>query len=119
MSAAYERREPILFYFYEPHVLVTRLDLTLVELPTYSDACYDKIDSGGVDCAYPGDELLKILSADLAEKSPDAHQFLKNFNYTTADQTTMLGYLDQDMSVAESAQKWIDDNESVWSTWIP
>ncbi|MCP5094410.1 MAG: glycine/betaine ABC transporter substrate-binding protein [Chloroflexi bacterium] len=119
VSAAYEREEPILFYFYEPHVLFTRLDLTMVELPEYSDDCYAQIDAGGVDCAYPGDELMKILSADLAEKSPDAHQFLKNFNYTTADQTIMLGYLDQDMTVQEAAQKWIDDNESVWSAWLP
>ncbi len=119
VSAAYERKEPVLFYFYEPHVLFTRLDLTMVELPEYTDACYDKIDAGGVDCAYPGDELMKILSAQLAEKSPEAHQFLKNFNYTTADQTVMLGYLDQDMTVQEAAQKWIDDNESVWKAWIP
>ena len=119
VSSAYERKEPVLFYFYEPHVLFTRYDLTMVELPEYSDACYDKIDTGGVDCAYPGDALMKILSAQLAEKSPDAHQFLKNFNYTTADQTKMLGYLDQDMTVKEAAQKWIDDNESVWKAWIP
>jgi len=119
VSASYQRQDPILFYFYEPHVLFTQLDLTMVELPEYSDACYDNIDAGGVDCAYPGDQLMKILSADLAEKSPEAYQFLKNFNYTTADQTTMLGYMDQDMTVAESAQKWIDENESVWSAWIP
>jgi glycine betaine/proline transport system substrate-binding protein len=119
VTAAYERQDPILFYFYEPHVLFTRMDLTMVELPEYSDDCYAKIDAGGVDCAYPGDQLMKILSAQLAEKSPDAHQFLKNFNYATADQTTMLGYLDQGMTVEESAQKWIDDNESVWSPWIP
>lgn len=119
VSAAYERKEPILFYFYEPHVIFTRLDLTMVELPEYSDECYAKIDSGGVDCAYPGDQLMKILSAKLAEKAPDVRQFLKNFNYTTADQTTMLGYLDQGMTVEESTQKWIDDNESVWRAWIP
>jgi glycine betaine/proline transport system substrate-binding protein len=119
VSATYERQDPILFYFYEPHVLFTQLDLTQVELPEYSDACYDKIDAGGVDCAYPGDQLMKILSADLSEKSPEAYQFLKNFNYATADQTTMLGYMDQDMTVEEAAQKWIDENESVWKAWIP
>ena len=117
--AAYEREDPILFYFYEPHVLFTQIDLTEVELPAYSDDCYAKIDDGGVDCAYPGDELMKIVSAKLEEKAPDVRQFIKNFNYNTADQTTMLGYLDQDMSVKEAAQKWIDNNESVWKTWIP
>lgn len=119
VTASYERQEPVLFYFYEPHVLFTRLDLTRVELPPYSDECYATIPDGGVDCAYPGDELTKIFSADLAEKAPDAYQFLKNFNYTTADQTTLLGYLDQGMSVAEAAQQWIDENESVWQAWLP
>ncbi len=119
VTASYERKEPILFYFYEPHVLFTRIDLTQVELPPYSEECYAKADAGGVDCAYPGDVLMKIISAKLEEKSPEARTFLKNFNYTTADQTTMLGYLDQDMDVKESAQKWIDDNESVWKAWLP
>lgn len=119
VTASYERQEPVLFYFYEPHVLFTRLDLTMVELPPYSEECYAKIDSGGVDCAYPGDELTKILSAMLAEKAPDVRTFLQNFNYTTADQITMLGYLDQGMTVEEAAQQWIDENESVWQAWLP
>lgn len=119
VTAKIERNEPVLFYFYEPHVVFAQYDLTRVELPPYSDECYAQIERGGVDCAYPGDELMKIISPALAEEAPEAYTLLKNFNYTTADQTEMLGYLDEGMSIEEAAQAWIDAHADVWQSWLP
>lgn len=86
LSAAYSRQAPILFYFWTPHSVHAQFDLTQVELPAYSEACYAKSDSGGVDCAYPSDDLFKIFWAGLQDYAPDVYTFLKNFNYTTMDQ---------------------------------
>lgn len=120
LDSAYNREEPILFYFWIPHSVHARFDLVQVELPAYSDECYAKADSGGVDCAYPSDELFKILSASLKDEAPDAHQFLTNFNYTTADQIQMIAAVELDgKSPEEAAQAWIDENEETWRAWLP
>jgi ABC-type proline/glycine betaine transport system substrate-binding protein len=31
----------------------------------------------------------------------------------------MLAQLDEGMSVEETAQAWVDANESVWQAWLP
>ncbi len=119
VSSAYERQEPVLFYFYSPHAIFNRFDLTQVELPPYSDDCYAGAESGGVACAYPQDQLMKILSPELSEKAPDVYTLLKNMNYGSDAQIAMLGSLDEGMTVEEAAQAWVDENESVWQGWLP
>ena len=119
VAAAYERQDPVLFYFYTPHAIFSQFDLTQVELPAYSDECYATIDAGGVDCSYPDDVLLKIFSTELQDKAEDVYTLLKNFNYTNEDQIEMLGMLEEGKTVAEAAQAWVDAHEDVWSTWLP
>ena len=119
VAAAYERQEPVLFYFYTPHAIFSQFDLTQVELPPYSDECYAKIDAGGVDCSYPDDVLLKIFSTELQGKAEDAYTLLKNFNYTNEDQIEMLGMLEEGKTVPEAAQAWVDAHEDTWSAWLP
>ncbi len=117
VASAYSREEPVLFYFYAPHALFSAYDLTQVELPAYSDDCY--ADAAAIDCAYPADELMKILSGGLAEKDSAVHSFLKNFNYGSDAQIAMLGDMDGGASVDEAAQNWVDANEDVWRAWLP
>jgi glycine betaine/proline transport system substrate-binding protein len=117
VSSAYSRQEPVLFYFYSPHAIFQEFDLTQVELPAYSDECY--ADPAMVDCAYPKDELLKIFSANLAEKDADVHTFLSNMNYGSDAQIEMLAMVNEGMTVEEAAQAWVDAHEDVWRAWLP
>ena len=69
---------------------------------------------------YPPDNLFKIVWAGLEDGAPAAWEFLHNFNYSTADQVSMLGAIDNDgKSVEEAAADWIAANEATWSAWIP
>ncbi len=117
VTSAYNRQEPVLFYFYSPHAIFQEYDLTQVELPAYSDECY--ADEAAIDCAYPKDELLKIFNADLADKDADVHAFLSNMNYGSDAQIEMLAMLNEGMSVEEAAQAWVDAHEDVWRSWLP
>lgn len=120
LDAAYSRNDPILFYFWTPHSIHAKYDLTEVTLPPYSDECYAKIESNGVDCDYPADELFKIFWVELKEKAPDAYQMLKNMNYTTRDQIEMIADIELNgKTPEEAAQAWVDANEDVWKSWIP
>ena len=122
LSSAYAREEPIVFYFYTPHSVFAEYDLTAVELPEYTDECYEGVaegDSSGVACDYPADELFKIVASDLEERAPEAYNLLRNFNYTAEDQIGMIAAVDLDgLSFEEAAQAWIDDNEDTWMTWL-
>jgi glycine betaine/proline transport system substrate-binding protein len=120
LDAAYSREDPVLFYFWTPHSIFAKYDLVQVELPPYSDECYAKAESGGVDCAYPSDDLFKIFWSGLKDYAPDAYTFLKNFNYTTQDQIQMIAAVElEDKSPEEAARAWIDANEATWKAWLP
>jgi glycine betaine/proline transport system substrate-binding protein len=120
LDAAYGRKAPILFYFWTPHSVHAKYDLTEVKLPDYTPECYAKAAAGGIACDYPEDVLFKIFWPSLKEKAPDAYQLLKNMNYTTQDQIGMMAAVDLNKKTPEEAAKaWIDANEKVWSAWLP
>ncbi|NOZ50821.1 MAG: ABC transporter substrate-binding protein [Chloroflexi bacterium] len=120
LDAAYSRQDPILFYFWTPHSIFAKYDLAEVELPAYSEECYAKAASGGVDCGYPPDALFKIFWSGLNTYAPDAYTLLKNMNYSTQDQIEMIAAVElNDKTPDEAAQAWIDANEATWKAWLP
>jgi glycine betaine/proline transport system substrate-binding protein len=120
LDAANSRQDPLLFYFWTPHSVHARYDLTEMSLPPYSDDCYAKAESGGVECDYPSDVLFKIFWGGLADAAPDAHTLLANMHYTTDDQIEMIAAVElQGQSVEEAARAWLDANEDVWRSWLP
>ena len=109
-DGAFARDEAVLSYFWTPHSAFSSFDLVELELP---------LDPDG-NKYYPADDLFKIVWAGLEDGAPAAWEFLHNFNYTTADQVSMLGAIDNEgKSVEEAAADWIAANEATWSAWIP
>jgi len=63
---------------------------------------------------------MKAISAKLETKNPGAFKFLENMKWTDADQNTVTTYKNADnMTIDEAAQKWVDDNPTVWQKWLP
>ena len=109
-DAAFARDDAVLSYFWTPHSAFSSFDLVELDLP---------LDPDG-NKYYPADNLFKIVWAGLEDGAPAAWEFLHNFNYTTADQVSMLGAIDNEgKSVEEAAADWIAANEATWGAWIP
>ena len=118
LDARVAAEEPILMYWWTPTAAVATYDLVNVLLPAYSEDCY--ADTGAIDCDYPEDILFKAASAQLETKAPDAFAFLEAFTITTEDQLAMLPSVEVDgEDPADVAARWVADNESVWSAWLP
>lgn len=109
-DGAFAREEPVLSYFWTPHSAFNTFDLVELDLPADPDG----------NKYYPAEDLFKIVWSGLEEGAPNAWAFLHNFNYTTADQVSMLAAIDgEGKSVEEAAADWIAANEATWSAWIP
>lgn len=119
VDAAYQAQQPILFYFWRPHAAHQRYALTEVALPVHSDACYAKAASGGIDCDYPTDVLMKIVWSGLADYAPAAYQLLTRLHYSTAEQIALLAMVQYDGKTPEAAARlWIDTHEDAWRSWV-
>lgn len=121
IESAFANEDAILFYFWTPHSVHDAFDLTRVALPDVTPECEDAAVNAPDEyaCDYPDDVLFKIISPDLADQAPDADALLRSFNYTSADQISMLAAVDGGLTIDEAAQAWVDANEAVWSAWIP
>lgn len=120
VEAAYANQAPILFYLWTPHYIFAKLDLTPIQLPPYSDECYAKQETGGIDCGYPTDVIVKAMWPGLKEYAPEAYQFVKNINFTNEDQISMLAMVEiEGLTVEEAARRWMEQNEITWEAWIP
>lgn len=123
VEAAYRREEPVLFYFWTPHSIHAEYELTEVELPEYSEECYEGAAEGeteNIACDYPEDVLFKIFWADLEEEAPVVFEFLSNMTYTTEDQIEMIAAVELDgLTPEEAAAAWVEAHEDVWREWLP
>jgi len=119
VEAAIGRREPVLFYFYTPHWLHARHELTMVELPAWTEAC-EALPAAQRDCGYPEDILFKAFHAGLAARLPEAHALLSALRLTNADQDAITFAMDvEGASPDAAARAWVDANEAVWRAWLP
>ncbi len=119
LDSATSRSEPLLFYFWTPHSVHAKYELTEVALPEYSEECYAKAESGGVACDYPADELFKIFWSGLEEAAPDVYGLLSKMSYTTEDQIEMIAAVELDgASLEEAARAWLDSNQETWQGWL-
>jgi glycine betaine/proline transport system substrate-binding protein len=120
LAQAYAAGNPILLYLWTPHWALTHYDLTEVALPPYTDACWAKAATHGIDCDYPPDALFKIVWPGLATAAPKVNAFLASFQLTTADQISLLTAVDGNgESIDDAANAWIGANAAIWQSWIP
>jgi glycine betaine/proline transport system substrate-binding protein len=120
LDEAYQKRAPILLYLWTPHAALAKYELTAVQLPAYSDACYAKVADGGVACDYPEDQLFKIVWPGLKAGNPRAYAFLQAFALQSSDQLTLLNLVDnQGYDPVAAARYWVTANQATWSAWIP
>jgi glycine betaine/proline transport system substrate-binding protein len=120
LEAAVADEEPILMYFWTPHWVHAKYDLTMVELPPITPECEDAAANNVEDyaCAYPPDPLYKAFSADLESKAPAAFAFLSAMSWTNDDQNPIALEISEGTDGSAAAQEWIDANPDVWQSWV-
>ena len=118
IKQAADQKKPLLFYWWDPQWLNSKVELSRVTLPPYTDGC--DADKEAVACDYPETNLNKIIRTEFNDKGGDAATFIKNFNWTNADQNTVAAYItDEAMAAEDAAKKWVDANEATWKAWVP
>ena len=118
IKQAVDQKKPLLFYWWDPQWLNSQVELSRVALPAYTAGC--DADKEKVACDYPETNLNKIISVKFNESGGDAATFIKNFNWTNADQNQVAEYITNEGMTAEAAaKKWVDANEAKWKAWVP
>jgi len=122
LDAAYQKKGPILMYFWTPHWAQQKYDLTMIELPEVTPACEEAATAPApypdYACGYPQDNLYKAYNLDLQTNAPAAFALLSAMQYTNDDQNIVGLGISNKEDPADAAQQWIDDNPQVWQPWV-
>ena len=122
LKSAYQKKGPILMYFWKPQWAQKQYDLTNIQLPPVSSQCQQIVTTGKnadqYNCAYPEDDLYKAFNDQLQTKAPAAYAFLVAMSYTNDDQDSIALDIHNGMTAQQAAQKWIDANPTVWQPWV-
>lgn len=113
---ALDRGEPVMGLMWNPHMLFAKYDLTLVEMPPYSEECWGTTYACGWEMASNS----IVASAEFAAGHPVATKFFEAYSLS-ADQNNeiMLQIEEEGFTVEEAVDEWMTANESVWQAWIP
>ena len=118
LDAAFQRGDPILTYLWEPHWAHAKYNLVQIEMPEWNSDCYPA--GASFNCGFPTDAVAKLIWPGLQDEFPEAYEFLSNFQMTNEQQNEIvLNLTENDLTVRQAAQEWVDANESVWRSWIP
>ncbi|KUG02467.1 abc transporter substrate-binding protein [hydrocarbon metagenome] len=120
MVTAYEKGEPWLGYYWEPTWVMGKLDMTMLEEPTYDDAIWN--DESNRGCAYPPALVLVGINSGLEEKAPEIVEFLDNYETTLAQNNEFLAYMNDyegENSEEAAAIYFLITYPEVWEQWVP
>lgn len=124
LQAAYDRKEPVVLFNWTPNFIEAKFEGQFIEFPEFEPECWTDPKWGQnpdliYDCGAPAKGYLKKAgSKQLAEKWPEATEFLKKVNITNPQFAAAAALVDVDgMTPEDAAAKWIADNEATWKPW--
>lgn len=124
LESAYQRKAPVILWLWTPHWSHLKYEGEFVEFPPYSDECYSDPKVGpnpelAYDCGKPRGPIWKAAWSGLKDKWPGAHKIISRYQVSNEDISSMYAMVElEGLSADEAAEKWMSQNEDVWSKWI-
>ena len=102
MTAAWDREEPIVAYYWEPTWLLGKYDFVLLEDDPYNPETFQ--DGIG---ACPAVTVMVAVSNDFAASNPEFCEFLSKFSMPSATISEALAYMQDNNADYQAAARWL------------
>lgn len=123
ISSAYEQRQPILFYYWQPAGLMAKYDFHKIQQDPFDQACWDTIVSGeGELCS--SDFLLARLgvavSTPFVEQYPELVDFFERLQFEPdVLNGAILTMTERSLSAETVALTFLRSQPAAWQGWLP
>jgi glycine betaine/proline transport system permease protein/glycine betaine/proline transport system substrate-binding protein len=115
ISAAYEKGEPIVAYYWEPAWITGKYDLVLLEDAPYDP---DKFQAGETAC--PSVPLTVAVNPVFKKNNPEFCEFLSKYKTSSALTSEALLYIQDNDADFMTAAKWfLSQHDDLLSEWLP
>src|SRR5688572_14272207 len=138
LAAAYQRKEPIVFYYWKPEWIFASYDLRMLEEPPFdgwssddkkddplykADGCYkfyqpgnnpDWLEKSSITCAQPPTDVYVARSKALDERAPKIGKFLEQITFTPDMVNEWILAIDQEKKdPLEVAKEWVEEHKDI------
>ena len=119
IRGAFEKKEPVLFYYWGPTTLSNDLandygGYYQLEEPPYTKECWD----GDGGCGYDLAQVLIVMRNDLMAAAPDLVTFFEKWDFNAPNQLAASGYMAESGADFPDVAIWFLQNTEDWKQWV-
>lgn len=124
ITSAYKRKRTIVFYYWQPTVLVGQLDLVKLDLPPRdptANACNSLPNCANPKLTdYPPTQVLTAVNTQFSDQAPQLSSFLSKVAIAPEQLNPLLAwYADEGAEPPEAAKRYLREHPETWSQWVP
>ena len=123
IASAFERGEPIFFYYWSPTGLMGKYKFYYLETVPYDEKCFLTMQfEKDKPClsAYPSSILTIAVSKSFAQKAPEAIEMFKKISIPMDIENQAIAQIDIEHKSSEVAvDNFLKNNADVWQNWVP
>ncbi len=115
ITAAYEKGEPVLAYYWEPTPLLGLFNMTKLEEPAYDADTWAETSA----CAFPACQVFVVANRAFIDDNPAIGAFLEKYATTLEQTNSALAYMEKNkVDVEAAAGQFLKSNPELWQSWI-
>ena len=129
LVGAQKKNKPVFGYYWAPTSIMGAYEWTVLEEPTYTEACWAEVSKGQLDatytpkeaCAYETLPIDKLAHKGLQEKAPDVVEMMKKMNVGLQPINVTAAYTGANFEAEwdKAAIYYLQNYEDRWTTWMP
>ncbi|WP_322997068.1 ABC transporter substrate-binding protein [Castellaniella sp.] len=124
LTAAYNRKENVVFYYWYPTPLVGSMDLVKLELPPYDAAQQKCLTDPNCEnpqaTDYPENPVFTAVSTQFTQDAPKLTEFLSKVKIPLDDMNQAMAYMEENEAEPEPTAQWfLKNKQDVWTQWLP
>ncbi|MHA6300233.1 glycine betaine ABC transporter substrate-binding protein [Devosia sp. CAU 1758] len=117
------RREPFLFYYWQPNAILAQLDFTAIDLGAYDEAAAqclaDRICAEPQPSAFPSDSVVIALAERVFADTPMVAGYFQRASLPLDEMDRLLAQLNEPGGTAEAvAERFVAERADLWQAWV-
>jgi glycine betaine/proline transport system substrate-binding protein len=124
IARAYERKQPIVTYYWSPSTIIGKYTMVPLEMPPYNEEghlCNIKKDcTNPYPGAYPVSTVVSAITTGLKKQAPSIAGFMSNQSLDTPTLNKLLAWADTNSAESgAAAEHFLKTETAIWTKWVP
>lgn len=117
------RREPFLFYYWQPNAILAQLDFTAIDMGEYDEAAAqclaERVCADPMPSAFPPDSVVVALAERLFTETPVIAGYFQRASLPLGEMDRLLAQINEPGATAETvAEQFIAERGDLWQAWL-